>query len=317
MACPLVALFVFNRPESTRRVLQRLREVRLTRLAIIADGPRLANTADNGRVLEVRNIIENEIDWPCEVLHHYSDVNLGCRGRVSSGLSWVFQQVDKAIILEDDTLPDSTFFPFCEEMLDRYRNDNQVVHISGNNPLSERHTLNGFYGFTKYPFIWGWATWRRAWKQYRVDCEGHADFVRSREFQRLCPTSLERGFWRYNFRMAGSGAMNTWDYQWIYACWRQGGLSIVPRENLIENIGFGPDGTHTTEANWRARQKAQPFPPPYAAPPAVAADAEYDRIAFDEVFEGQSLHQYRTLRFRLRVGWSRLRAWAARFRAGA
>lgn len=301
-----VAFFVFNRPDTTRRVLQRIREARPAMLLVVSDGPRSHVPTDGANVAAVRDLVRDLVDWPCELVKNYSEENLGCRVRVSSGLDWVFKQTEEAIILEDDTLPDLSFFPFAEAMLARYRDAKEVVHITGNNLLAEHARTDGDYFFSKYPFIWGWATWRRAWQNYRVDAGGHEAFVKSREFRRICPTAVERGFWRYNFRSSGSGAFNTWDYQWNYACWRNAGLSVVPRVNLVENIGFGPSGTHITEADWRAERKAESLLPPYSAPSAVVADAHYDHWVFERVFEAPKLRQYRTFSFRAKVVLNRV-----------
>ena len=163
MNTPIVFI-VFNRPELTRRVFASIREARPSKLLVVCDGPRSGRPDDREKVAAVRQVIANGVDWPCDVRREYSESNLGCRERVVSGLNWVFALVEEAIVLEDDCLPDASFFAFAEEMLARYRNDPRVLHIGGNNFTSDKYHLSHSYAFSRYGHIWGWATWRRAWE---------------------------------------------------------------------------------------------------------------------------------------------------------
>ncbi len=225
------------------------------------------------------------------MLTNFADVNLGCRRRVSSGLDWVFAQVPEAIILEDDCLPAPSFFPFCEALLDRYRDDQRVMHISGTNFLTgQRATGSGYY-FSKYPMIWGWASWRRAWRYYDVGINGwprHKRLILS-----SCDGPEERRLWGGIFDRAFTGEVDVWSYQWLYACWTQSGLSIVPESNLISNLGFGGEATHTLEGNsplaglpvrdmWEIRH-----------PTVVVRDHEADQYMFEQVLGGDYLKQRR------------------------
>src|SRR5579871_4386735 len=160
-----VALIVFNRPDTTRQVFQEIRRVRPPVLLVVADGPRRDHPEDEQLCRETRAVAE-EVDWPCQVLTEYSDVNLGCRHRPASGLDWVFSQVEEAIILEDDCVPHPSFFRFCSELLSRYRDDARIGTIAGTNVQGGRKRGGASYYFSKYPTIWGWASWRRAWALY-------------------------------------------------------------------------------------------------------------------------------------------------------
>ncbi len=240
-----VALLVFNRPTETERVFAAIREARPSRLLVVADGPRAGRPDDVASCAEVRRIVE-QVDWPCEVQHNYSDVNLGCRQRVATGLDWVFEQVEEAIVLEDDCLPDKSFFRFCKELLDYYRDDHRIGMISGDNFQLGRQYNDESYYFSKYFHIWGWATWRDRWtgsydvymKQWPAarDKSWLADMLNDKS---------ELAIWKSNFERVYSGRIDTWDYQWVFANWLQGRLSILPAMNLISNIGFNSRATHT------------------------------------------------------------------------
>ena len=164
MLTPIVFL-IFNRPDTTKRVFEAIRQAKPKKLLVVADGPRDDRQGEAEKCAAVRSIIDT-VDWDCKVLTNYADVNLGCGLRVSSGLDWVFEQVEEAIILEDDCLPHPSFFPFCEEMLDLYRHDERIMHIAGTNSLEEWKSDVQSYHFSYTGGIWGWATWQRAWKYY-------------------------------------------------------------------------------------------------------------------------------------------------------
>ncbi len=253
-----VAFVVFNRPELTRRAFQRIREARPSTLLVVCDGPRRDRPDDQGKVDEVRRIIAKGVDWPCELLTNYSDENLGCRERPKSGFDWAFSLVENAIFLEDDCLPDPSFFTFCEEMLDRFRNDERVLHINGTNFIAPYVSPKTSYFFSKYVWVWGWATWRRAWQHY--DYTMATWDARCQALKGSFDTSREQAFWMSTFQEARRDwhAAQAWDFPWIYSCWTHGGLSVVPAVNLVENLGFGPDATHTKDsASYHLRVPAE------------------------------------------------------------
>ncbi|MGC1799486.1 MAG: hypothetical protein WA701_03795, partial [Solirubrobacterales bacterium] len=183
-----VAMLIFNRPETTARVFERVREARPPKLLVVADGPRADRPGEAGRCREARAVVE-AVDWPCELMTDYSEVNLGCGKRISSGLDWVFDSVEEAIVLEDDCLPHPSFFRFCEELLKRYRAEERVVHVSGDNfqsagraggavgrllRLAGRSWSPSYY-FSRYAHVWGWASWRRAWSDYDFEMTAWRD----------------------------------------------------------------------------------------------------------------------------------------------
>lgn len=240
-----VVLIIFNRPDTTARVFAAIRQAQPPQLFVIADGPRAGKVGEDEKCAATRAVVE-QVDWECEVRTNFSAVNLGCGLRPASGISWVFEQVGQAIILEDDCLPHPTFFRFCEEMLAYYRDDERVMHISGTNFLSERQRTDYSYFFSRYPFCWGWATWQRAWQHF--DYELH-DWPLVRDggwlYDALGDASAAR-HWAGNFaEVHAEGKSHIWDFQWIFALWVHRGLSIIPQVNLVANIGFGQDATHT------------------------------------------------------------------------
>ena len=229
----------------TRRVFNQIRKARPSTLLVAADGPRVGHPDDQRKIKEVRAIVTDGVDWPCKVITNYSNRNMGCRERPKSGIDWAFSLVEEVIILEDDCLPDLSFFTFCEDMLNRFRNEDRVMHVNGTNYIGKYLRPDSSYFFSKYVWVWGWATWRRAWKHY--------DYTMSTWDERLqtlsesFDTRREKAFWMSTFEKARSDwrAVQTWDYSWIYSCWTMGGLTVTTKVNLIENIGFGTDATHT------------------------------------------------------------------------
>lgn len=255
-----VAFMVFNRPDTTRRVFAAIAAARPSRLLLIADGARANRLGEAERCQLVRQIVK-EVDWPCKVETNFATENMGCRRRVVSGLNWVFSIVEEAIILEDDCLPDPSFFPFCAEMLDRYRDERRIGVICGYNALEKIVPQTYSYLFSKMVGPWGWATWRRAWKEYDGNMSSWPQMKADGLLERMLPYKRSIAYWTRIFdgMYDGTGA-DTWDWQWIYTTWAKDWLCIVPTPNLIKNIGFGPDATHTLGAD----------PGPYLSRPANA-----------------------------------------------
>jgi hypothetical protein len=239
-----IAYFIFNRPRHTRQTFDVIRAQRPKTLLIVADGPRPGHPTDMQQCQQARAIVE-QIDWPCEVFRNYSDTNLGCKRRVSSGLDWVFEQVESAIVLEDDCVPNQDFFSFCHELLERYAADPRVWVITGNNFQQGRKRGDAAYYFSKFNHCWGWATWRRAWKHYRVDLPFWPEWKDTSDWKQKLPDPVERKIWSDLLDRVKAGEIDTWDYQWTACVWYYGGLTATPNTNLVTNIGFGPDATHT------------------------------------------------------------------------
>jgi hypothetical protein len=267
-----VAFIIFNRPDVTDRVFQAIRQAQPKKLLVIADGPRVDRTGEAEKCTAARAVID-QVDWDCEVLTNYSEVNLGCKLRVSSGIDWVFSEVEEAIILEDDCLPHPSFFLFCEKVLEDYRTDEKIMHISGTNMLPSV-SLNSSYRFSRLVPIWGWATWRRAWQ--------HCDMS-----MKLWPAYRETQDIKYFGSQARNVAevfqsnylsqVDTWDAQWAFSCTVTQGLTIIPKTNLIQNIGFRGDATHTKAVNQCAFIPVQGVDFPLKKPDYIVPDQKLDQ----------------------------------------
>lgn len=236
-----IAFFIFNRPDTTARVYETIRRVRPRQLLVVADGPR-AGLLDEAEKCAAARAVIDRVDWECQVLTNYSDVNLGCKRRVSSGLDWVFNNVDEAIILEDDCLPHPDFFRFCEMMLEQYRHDTRIMMVCGTNYLLNVPTMPESYFFASYYPVWGWATWRRAWKLYDVEMHAWDGFKKQKQLQWIFGQKEVARYYENMFELIYNG-FDTWDIQWWFACIFQNGLATIPRTNLISNLGIA--GTHT------------------------------------------------------------------------
>ncbi len=278
-----VAFIIFNRPDTTERVFAEIAKAKPPKLFVIADGPRLGHPTDSEDCTAARAIVDR-VDWNCEVLANFSPVNLGCKRRVSSGLDWVFDTVEKAIILEDDCVPHPTFFRFCEELLEQYQDDERVVQINGVNfQLGRKRTEYSYY-FSRYNHIWGWASWRRAWKNYDVDMRTWPEIKKGRWLRDLLVGKDAVRYWTRMFDKVFHGHIDTWDYQWTFACWIHGGLSIAPHTNIISNIGFSQEATHTKKANVFSALPHEPMLFPLRHPPFVIRDAIADDYTCARMF---------------------------------
>lgn len=278
-----VVLFLFRRPALTARVFAAIAQARPRRLFLVADGPRPDHPVEAAACAAARAVV-SRVDWPCTVTHDYAATNLGLPARFETALAAVFAAVDRAIILEDDCLPSVSFFRFCAELLARYADDPRVMAVSG-----DRFTPSGVaasYAFSRYPHCFGWATWRRAWQLYDG---AMTDWPRLRATPWLNTIFRDRRaarFWRGTFDTVYVRQVDSWAYRWTYSCWRNGGLTALPAVNLVQNIGFGLDSTHTHNpdspiANLPAGELAFPLRHPPAVVPDERSDARTQRLLFD------------------------------------
>jgi len=257
-------------------------------LLVVADGPRSDRPGEAEKCTAARAIVE-QVDWPCKVLRAYSDVNLGCRRRVSSGLDWVFDTVEEAIILEDDCVSHPSFFRFCSELLTRYREDERVMHIGGSNFQFGRRRGGASYHFSRYPHVWGWATWRRAWQHYDVDIGQWSQARDKGVYLDGFAHRAERAHWRKAWGRVSSGRIDTWDFQWTFTCMSQGGLAVVPNVNMVSNIGFGANATHTKYGGAVATLPVAGIEFPLRHPHVLERDVEADEHTSQLFFRGRSV----------------------------
>ncbi len=240
-----ILFLIFNRPDSTKLVFESIKRIKPAKLYIAADGARKDKVGEDLLCKETRSII-GLIDWECEIKTLLRTENLGCKIAVSSAIDWFFENEEQGIILEDDCLPNESYYNYCETLLNYYASDERIMHISGNNFQDGNVRGNGSYYFSNYNHIWGWATWKRAWKAYNVDLSFLTETEIETLIEKQFDTKKERLFWNNIFKKVINKTIGTWDYQWTYAVWKNNGLSILPNKNMIANIGFNNNGTHTS-----------------------------------------------------------------------
>jgi hypothetical protein len=280
MDCAPVLLTVFNRPSETRQALVRLKQVRPKKIFVAADGPRDGRVDDIALCDEVRRLVIEQIDWPTALLTDFSPHNLGLRRRITSAITWALKLEDRVIILEDDCIPNASFFEFCTELLDFYEADRRVGVITGDNFQPSGFECGATYYFSRYPHCWGWATWRRAWDLYDDQMGDWPELRRTDWLEKLFPDPLEALYWKKIFDDTHAGKIQTWDYQWTYANWRHGLLTATPSKNLVTNIGTGPCATNTRDAEHNKHgQDSLPLDFPLLHPRSVTRDKDADNYA--------------------------------------
>ncbi|MGA2545229.1 MAG: nucleotide-diphospho-sugar transferase [Rectinemataceae bacterium] len=240
-----VLFVVFNRANTVKMVFDAIRSAKPERLFIAADGPRDDVSGEYEKCSEVRQYILDAINWACSVKTLFRAKNLGCGKAVSEAISWFFSEVSEGIIIEDDCLPSEGFFLYCEEMLERYRDDERIMHIAGHNPLGVLRVGTYSYYFARNQHCWGWASWRRAWAKYSYMIGDLNDFVERQVIQRIFDGKEAQEYWVSIFAKMANLEIDTWDYQWTYTIFKNEGYCINPVKNLVTNLGFNGDGTHT------------------------------------------------------------------------
>jgi hypothetical protein len=270
-----VAFIIFNRPDLTEQVFAAIAKAKPQKLLVIADGPRFPEEAENCK--RARTVID-KVDWNCEVLTNFSKKNLGCKQRVSSGLAWVFSEVEEAIILEDDCLPSQSFFLYCQELLAYYRDEPKITSINGSNFGFYDPQEKFSYRYSKFMNMWGWATWRRAFNIVDFSMENWSVFKTSTELRKILGRDRRWiNYWKNTFEKTYIGEIDTWDYQWIFSNLYHKGLVVSPSVNLIKNIGYRGDATHTLDENHNlAKLKNHEISFPLIHPHKIKSSVQYD-----------------------------------------
>jgi len=277
-----VLLLIFNRPTLTIKAFERIRAARPQKLFIASDGPRRDHPGEIEAVERSRSVVDL-VDWDCEVKTLFRHHNLGCGHAVSSAIDWAFEAVDDLIILEDDCLATASFFPYCAELLNRYRDDERIYVISGDNFQDRALRAPYSYYFSRYNHCWGWATWRRAWRYFDLEMTLWPEIRDGGWLVDIFRDDQAAAYWQRNFDAVFSKKIDTWDYQWTFACWAHSALTILPAKNLVENIGFGEGATHTREHPAEIR-KAEDLSFPLKHPPFVIRDARADDVTQQKHF---------------------------------
>ena len=293
-----ILFLIYKRPDTTARVFEILRKVQPKHLFVAADGPVSEKPGERERCEAARKIIDN-VDWDCNVKKLFRQKNLGCKIAVSSAITWFFDNVEEGVILEDDCLPDPSFFIFCQDLLQYYRNDKRISMISGNNFQKGIIRGTGSYYFSKHPHIWGWATWRRAWENYDVNMATFPLFSTTNQLANVFTNTYEQKYWNRLLDKTYRGEIDTWDYQWFHTVWEQNGLSITPNDNLVSNIGYGSQATRTKgEQNILANLDTQRLDK-IIHPKFILACKEADDYDFISRFRG---HKKKKIRLRKKLG---------------
>ncbi len=283
-----VLFLVFNRPDLTARAFNLIREVKPRRLYIAADGPRDTVETDNENCRKVREIV-SDVDWRCQCFSDFRNYNLGCRVAVTSAISWFFEKESEGVIIEDDCLPHPSFFSFCHHLLPKYREDENVCMISGSN-LIPHYDFGASYTFSRLTLLWGWATWRRAWRYYNSDMKGWEDYLQSTDLDYF-GTQKNLVFSKLNFEYQYPH-LRSWGVQWRYQLLRRNALSVIPKYNLVRNIGFGhPEATRQTKYHKFAEVPVKALSVPLVSPRIVSANNSYDIAALEYFFDQTKLPQ--------------------------
>ncbi len=271
-----VLLLGFNRPDKLRKVIEPLRSIRPQRVFVSVDGPRAGKAGEAERCRATQQVAEAEIDWPCAKTFLFRPQNLGCRAAVSGAITWAFEQVDELIIIEDDCVIDPSFVTMCRVLLDRHRDDTRIWNVAAVNFQQGIQRGDGDYYASKYPHCWGWATWKRAWGHYTDDMTSLSPCDERHS------NPQERDYWQLIFDKCVNGKVDSWAYRWVFSCWKQGGLTLLPNVNLVSNIGFDEEATHTGEqvGGPQALQCVKALNPPSS----MAQNIEADAYTFAHIF---------------------------------
>ena len=280
-----IALIVYNRLKQTQIVVARILQSRPSQVFLIADAPKNGNHDDHIKCELVLQFLE-QTNWNCQIFRNYAETNLGSKQRISTGLDWVFSHVESAIILEDDCLPDRSFFTFCEELLEKYRDDQRIFAISGDNFQGGKQRTNYSYYYSLYNHCWGWATWRRAWQHYDGDMKLWKTIRDGDWLDDILQNKAAVKYWKHKLQQTYAGKFDAWDYQWTLSCWLQSGLIILPNQNLVSNIGFDRESsTHTKNKNSPlANMPTETMQVPLKHPPFVIRDRQADDFTYRKLF---------------------------------
>ncbi|MCA0425970.1 MAG: hypothetical protein LCH37_00905 [Bacteroidetes bacterium] len=241
-----VLLIVFNRIDTAAQVLERILASGCTNLYLYSDGPRTEKSGEAEQLKEVQQSLLAKVPKEVKLTTQFSNKNQGPRIAVGEAISWFFEQEEEGIIFEHDCLPHPDFFPFCESLLAHYRNDERIMHISGDNFQFGKQRGEGSYYFSRLNHIWGFATWRRAWKHYDPTIKDWPEFKANKRLNDIYSHKRMQKIWEDIFDKTHSGELQTWDYQWTFSMWRNNGLAILPQQNLVSNIGFDSKALNTT-----------------------------------------------------------------------
>jgi hypothetical protein len=293
-----VLLITFQRLRETQEVFAAIRKARPTRLYIASDGPRASRPGEQEKVEAVRNFLTSSVDWPCNVKTLFRTTNVGCKIGVSSAIDWFFKSEEHGIILEDDCVPHPDFFTFCETMLARHTNDLRVMAINGSSFQNEIQRGDGSYYVSRYMHVWGWATWKRAWAFNDVDIGFWPQWKISQGWSSFFgKDNVQRHYWTRVFDRMYAQKIDTWDHAWVASIWYADGVVVTPQSNMVRNIGFGADATHTIKPDALHEDRPVLALQGMQAPSTMDIVSDADSYVFDTYFGGRNKRWPRRLLF--------------------
>lgn len=280
-----VLFIIFNRLRTTPKAFECIRRIQPQYLYIAADGPRADKPGEAELCKQTREIVLSMIDWPCELKTLFRDENVGCGKGVSDAITWFFDQVEDGIVLEDDCIPDPSFFEFCSVLLDRYRDNEKIMHIGGNNFQFGKIRGDGDYYYSFFSHNWGWASWKRSWKHFQYDLDNQKNKIRKIYKKAYKNNKPFIWFLDNRFNEIKMPQNHIWDIQWHFAIIKNKGISIIPNKNLVQNIGFGEDGTHTLrEEEWNTLNVANELRT-FRQPSLLLIDKDADDYSIENNFK--------------------------------
>jgi len=283
-----ISFHVFNRPHLTQKTFEVIKSLQPKVLFVTADCPRPDHPDDVEKCANTRRIIEQNIDWQCDLYRNFSEINKGSYKSTSEGLSWVFDHVDEAIILEDDCLPHKSFFRFCRELLERYREDDRIALISGNNFLPDMKGYDHSYYFSRYTHMWGWATWKRTWDMVDLEMKDWLEFRKNMGLKNIFQKKVQINYWDKIFdSMSNAQSKQHWDYKLLLYSFMNNTLTILPRVNLVSNIGAGADGTNNKKSTLQNNIPAKNIDFPLKHPDFILKLWWADEYTESKIFSGR------------------------------
>ena len=301
-----ILLIAWRRPKETKEVIESLKIIKPKKLFISCDGARDHNKEECEKVKKTQEILRKNINWDCEVKWKISEKNLGCKIGVTNSINWFFSNVKEGIILEDDIIAHDDFFQYCQILLEKYRNDKRVWCISGSNNQDNIKRGEGSYYFGKVPLIWGWATWRDRWDKYDINLSKWPEIKSASILDSIFSDNLQKKYWYSIFEnFYKFGVPDTWDYAWVLTCLINNGLTAIPNKNLIRNIGFNLDATHT---KWPINKvnKVSGIGGSLVDPKFIVCDLEAEKYQFDFFFGGFSKRMRRNPFLRIKNKFNRI-----------
>jgi len=283
-----ILFIIFNRLDTTKQVFEEIRKAQPKQLFIAGDG---ARKGEEHEVNKDRRYVLDNINWDCKVKTLFRKKNLGCKYAVSGAITWFFKNVKQGIILEDDCLPDQSFFKFCEEMLEKYKDDKKIMQISGNNIQEGWKRDKYSYYFSNYGSIWGWATWKRAWDLYDIDMVNWEEIKNKDYLYDIFRDRIEVLFRTRHFNQVCNDSFDTWDYQWVFAKLINSGLSIIPNNNLVINLGLDKGTRDFSKSDFRVNLKKEEIKFPLLHPPFIIKDYQSDKRHFSKVIKNSIKHK--------------------------